>query len=486
MDKLKKLGILLAVLAVVCIATIIVSSHEIKKEKIKASDDIVFEVPSDDVAKLSWEHDGSKLSFSKKDGVWQSDDDASLPVDEDKINELLKLFEEFGVSFIIEEPEKLSDYGLDQPECTISFSTSDKDYTVKLGGFSTMDQERYVSIDDGNVYLVKTDPLDAFNKTLDYFTKSDEIPAPETADSIKVSGSAIDTEYSISYDVNNSAAYSDEDVYYCNNEALDSEKVKSYLEAVSEVSLDNCVDHNFSEDKLGEYGLDQPVLSVDISYPKTDDKGKKTGETGEYSFSIGIDPKDKDKFDAQGKLLEDSSEDTADATSDADSDKESSASTYIRFNDSKLVYKLSDEDYKTLTAAKLGDFVKSELIPSGFDKAESIDFELDGNTYTFTGNKKLVGGTDWSYNGSTVDISNIQSAIEAVKANAVTDETPTLKKELSIHLKSSDSSHPDETLDIYRYNGSDCILVSPDKSSKLVSRKSVVALCEAVYSIVLG
>ena len=85
-----------------------------------------------------------------------------------------------------------------------------------------------------------------------------------------------------------------------------------------------------------------------------------------------------------------------------------------------------------------------------------------------------------------MDISNIQSAIEAVKATAVTDETPALKKELSIHLKSSDSSHPDETLDIYRYNGSDCILVSPDKSSKLVSRKSVVALCEAVYSIVLG
>ena len=74
MDKIKKLTILLVVLAAACIATIIVSHHEIKKEQIKETDALILEVPADSVTKLSWtlSDTDTALSFTKQEGSWVS------------------------------------------------------------------------------------------------------------------------------------------------------------------------------------------------------------------------------------------------------------------------------------------------------------------------------------------------------------------------------------------------------------------------------
>lgn len=504
MAKLKKLCILLGVLAAVCIATIIVSNHEIKKEKIKNSDEVILEVPSDTVSSLSWTYDGNTLSFTKQDDTWSYDADPTLPVDPDKIDQLLKLFEEFGVSFVIEEPESLDQYGLDKPECTVSFTADGKDHTLKLGGFSTMDSERYVSIDDGNVYLVKTDPLDAFDKTADDFIKSDEVPELSSAEKISIGGSSVQA-FDISYDADNELSYSDEDVYYCGGTPLDSESVSDYLNAVSSVSLDSCIDHSFTDDRLSDYGLDKPYLTVSISYDKTDENGKKTAETGDISFAIGIDPKDTSKLAASdGNTSGDKPQSASSAASDdsktgsnsdsglaapdeTDADStEDSIRAYIRFNDSKLVCSLSQDDFDRLTAAKLKDFSKKDLLPVSFDDVEGIDAELDGEHYTFTGDRRLTGGRDWRFDGESIDISDIQSAVEAASYDDISDTEATLKKEIGLSFKTTNKHHPVIGIDIYRYNGSDCIAVSDSGSSMLIPRSKVMALTEAIYAIVLG
>lgn len=154
MKRSKKIYILLGVLVAACIATISIRRIEEHKEKIRNSDEIIMTVPVDTVKTLSWKNETTSLSFHK-DEKWIYDEDEAFPADEEKINELLKLFEEFGASFIIEEVEDYGQYGLDDPKCTIKLSTEEQSYEVKVGDFSAMDYERYVSIGDGNVYLVK-------------------------------------------------------------------------------------------------------------------------------------------------------------------------------------------------------------------------------------------------------------------------------------------------------------------------------------------
>ena len=53
---------------------------------------------------------------------------------------------------------------------------------MTLGDFSTMDSERYVSIGDGNVYLVKEDPMDKFDAEISDMLARDEIPDLKQAD----------------------------------------------------------------------------------------------------------------------------------------------------------------------------------------------------------------------------------------------------------------------------------------------------------------
>ncbi len=514
MDKIKKLTALLVVLAAVCIATILVSHHEIKKEQIKETDELILEVPSDSVTKLSWtlSDTDTTLSFTKQDDSWQSDDDATLPVDSDKIAKLLETFESFGASFIIEEPESLDQYGLDKPVCSISFTSDSKDYTVLLGGFSTMDQERYVSVGDGNVYLVSTDPYDTFNKELDYFTKTDEVPELEDAVALKFSGSLTGNGYEISYDADNAASYSDEDVYYNGDIALNSKSVRSYLKTLASLDLSDCVNHTLTDEELSQYGLDKPLLNVDISYDVTDDNGKKTGDQAAISLAIGVDPADADKLkldetygneevnaaasastdgslaDGNRSLEPNASDNNSDSTG---SDKEESEdasddiTAYIRFNDSKLVYKLSKSDYEAVTAVTKGEFNKKDLLPISFDDVDSITVALDGEEYTFTGTRKLMGGREWSYNGETLDISDIREAIEAATAADASDTTPTLKKEISLSFATQNKHHPDIHVSIYRYNGSDCIMQADDGTYQLIKRSKVVSLCEAIYAVVL-
>ena len=138
MSRSKKLLLLLGVLAVVCVATFCVSLYQEHKEQIKTSDQIILEIPEDSVTALSWTYDGQSLAFHKDD-VWYYDEDETFPVNEDAISALLEGFQSFGVSFIIEEVEDYGQYGLDDPERTITldYTTQDEDgnetaHTVSL------------------------------------------------------------------------------------------------------------------------------------------------------------------------------------------------------------------------------------------------------------------------------------------------------------------------------------------------------------------
>ena len=196
MKQSKKIYILLGVLAIICVATFSVNKVKEHKEKIKNSDEIILEIPSDLVKSLSWEYESNNLAFHKED-KWYYDKDKEIPVSEEKINEFLAQFEEFGVAFIIEEVEDYSQYGLDKPICQVNLSTEDKSYEILLGNYSSMDSQRYVSIGDGHVYLVKKDPLDYFDATLNEMIDNDKTPEFDKVTDIKFEG---DETYSITYE----------------------------------------------------------------------------------------------------------------------------------------------------------------------------------------------------------------------------------------------------------------------------------------------
>lgn len=472
MKRAKRLSALLILLVVVCAAAIAVMQMEERQEQIEATGEIVLEIDSEAVTSLSWEYADTSLAFHK-DGTWLYDEDAAFPVDQEKIGELLAPFEAFGVSFVIEEVSDFGMYGLDDPVCTISLSTADQDYTITLGDFSELDEERYVSIGDGNVYLAKSDPLKAYDTVLSDLIDQDESLAYDRVSAIRFSGTA---DYSISYAEDSPDAWFSDDVYFTEDSGetvpLDTDLVESYLENLTTLHFTDYVTYNVTEEELSSYGLDQPELSVEVDYTWTNADSESV--SGTYVLSIS---RDAEQLAA------------AQAAEEAGEEPEA-VTAYVRMGDSQIVYRVSEDTCEALLAGSYDDLRHREVLRADFDTVTALDITLDGSTYTIAtdGSEDEDGNRIWTYGETEVDFSDLRSTLEAMGADSAEDFTPedtSCQEEIRLTARLSGETRPETEIILYRYNGSDCLAEVDGGEFALVSREAVVDLIEAVYAIVL-
>lgn len=464
-SKIIRLYILLGILVVACIATFAISRHEEEKELIKNSDEIILTLDSDSVTALSWEYNDTTLSFHK-DETWLYDEDESFPVDDEKIAALLEQFQEFGVSFIIEEVTDYSQYGLDEPTCTISITAGEENYEIELGAYSTMDSERYVSIGDGNVYLVTHDPMEDYEVEISDLIKHDEIPDLSDATGIQFAGTE---NYEIIYEEESTNTYCADDVYFTDNKPLDTSTVSDYLDTVSSLSLSDYVSYNVTEEELQAFGLDTPDLTVTVNYPVENEDEETSTET--FVINIGR-----------------NQEELAEAKESEDEDAEYNVTSYARVGDSQIVYQITSLNYTNLTAVAYDDLRHKEILTASFDDIYQIDITLEGTDYTLTTTEdeeteELV----WHYTeDEELDISGLQNAIEALEADSFTEEEATQKEEISMTVYLNNENYPEIQIAFYRYDGDNCLAVVDGQTISFISRSYVVDLIEAVNSIVLN
>lgn len=452
MNRSKKLYILLGVLAVVCVITFAVCKYEEDKEQIKNSDEIILEILGDEVQSISWEYDSEEFSFHK-DENWLYDEDEAFPVDEEKINDLLEVFEEFGVSFVIEDVEDFEQYGLDDPICTINIETEDESYEIKLGDYSTMDSERYVSIGDGNVYLVSTDPADSYNVELSDMIKHDEIPDFDEVNEIQFAGAE---KYQIVYEEESANTYCADDVYFTDDKPLDTSNVDSYLNTISNLGLTDYVTYNASEEEVETYGLADPELTVTVQYTVEEDD-EETEET--FILNVARDPE--------------AEEDEEDVTG------------YVRIGESGIIYEITSSEYESLMAASYNDLRHEEILSADFADIYQIDISLEGEDYTITSEEK-DDEIIYYYGEEELENADLQSAIEALVATEFTEEEPEEKEEISFTVYLDNENYPEVKVELYRYDGDNCLAVVDGEPVALVARTYVVDLIEAVNAIILN
>lgn len=486
MKRAKKLYILLGVLVAVCAITFGVSRYQTRQEEIKNSGEVILEVPTDSVESLSWDVGNRSFSFHKEttegdtdsESIWIYDEDDVFPVDKTKINNLLSCFESLTAAFVIENPEDLGQYGLTDPSCTINFSDGETSYTVLLGDYSPMDSQRYVSIGDGNVYLVSEDPMEEFDVELSKMLDDDDIPYLEeegTTTSIRFSG---EINYEIAYEADSDNTYRADDVYFTEQNGrqvpLDSTRVSDYLHEVSFVFPDEYVTYKATDEDLAACGLDNPQLVIEADYNTEDEDGNTVSNS--FTMSISRDPDE--LAEAQSSDAETTSEDEADTETEE-------ITAYMRIGDSKIIYRLSGEDYETLMAAGYNDLRHTEVLPADFADIAQIDISLEGTDYTITSEGDAEERT-YFYEDEELDIADLQSAMQTLTADSFTDEQPTEKEEIHLTLHLDLEGEPSAEIGLYRYDGSYCLAVVDGTPMCLVQRSYVVDLIEAVNAIVLS
>ena len=470
MRKATKLYALLGVLLVVCIAAFAVSRYEEKKEQIKNSGEVILEIPTDSVTALSWTNESGTFSFTK-DETWVYDDDNAFPVDEEKINDLLEQFTSFAAAFAIDDVEDYAQYGLDEPICTIHITAGEESYTVELGDFSKMDEQRYVSIGDGKVYLVSHDPLDEFDSVLRDMILDDTIPEFDTAKQIAFTGSE---NYTISYDEETKSICAD-DVYFTDGKPLDTAVITEWLTSLHELDLTNYVSYNVTDEELETFGLDEPALAITLDYSSSDEDGNET-DSGTFVLHLSQNPEEQAAYE---EAIANEEDELPDVT------------CYARVGESQIVYQITQSEYDTLTDVSYDALRHQKVFTADFDTVTSIDVTLEGENYTFIctppedADDTDTEGT-WTYQGVEFDIFDFSYALRVLSATSFTDEAPTGQEEISLTLHLNNEDFPTFTLTLYRLDGESCIACVDGESVAFVSRDKAVDLIEAVRAVTLG
>lgn len=470
MRKATKLYALLGVLLVVCIAAFAVSRYEEKKEQIKNSGEVILEIPTDSVTALSWTNESGTFSFTK-DETWVYDEDNAFPVDEEKINDLLEQFTSLAAAFAIDDVEDFAQYGLDEPICTIHITAGEESYTVELGDFSKMDEQRYVSIGDGKVYLVSHDPLDEFGAVLRDMILDDTIPEFDTAKQIAFTGSE---NYTISYDEETKSICAD-DVYFTDGKPLDTAVITEWLTSLHELDLTNYVSYNVTDEELETFGLDEPALAITLDYSSSDEDGNET-DSGTLVLHLSQNP---EELAAYEEAIANEEDVLPDVT------------CYARVGESQIVYQITQSEYDTLTDVSYDALRHQKVFTADFDTVTSIDVTLEDENYTFIctppedADDTDTEGT-WTYQGVEFDIFDFSYALRALSATSFTDEAPTGQEEISLTLHLDNEEFPTFTLTLYRLDGESCIACVDGESVAFVSRDKAVDLIEAVRAVTLG
>ena len=462
MRKAAKLYCLLGVLLVISGAAFAVSRYEEKKEQIKNSGETILEIPTDSVTALSWTNEEGTWSFTR-DETWTYDGDAAFPVDEAKINDLLSQFQSFGAAFTIEEVTDFGQYGLEKPTCTIDITAGETGYTVRLGDFSKMDEERYISIGDGNVYLAVHDPLEEFDAVLRDMILDDTVPEFDTVQEIHFEGAE-------NYTVTRSEetkSLCDADVYFTDGKPLDTDNVDAFLKQIKNLSLTDYVSYNVTSEELTNFGLEEPELTVSLDYTTEE------GETGTVTLTLSQNPEEKTAYE---EAVAQDKEDLPDVT------------CYARVGDSQIVYEITQSTYDRLTAVSYNTLRHQELFTGDFDTVTSIEITLSGeeSTFTYTPAEKNSEDGTWTYGETEIDVADLKNAILDLTAADFTEEKPTGQEEISVTLHLDNENFPTWKSVLYRYDGTNCVAAVDGKPTALVSRSQMVALTEAVNAIVLG
>ena len=503
MHRSKRLLILVGVLAVMCAAAFLATRVQEQQEQVEASGETVLAIDAGNVASLAWTSGEAEYAFHK-DGTWIYDADEAFPVSAEALEELLAPFSSFNAAFVIRDVTDYAQYGLEEPECTIEIGTAEASYTIALGDMSAMDDQRYVSIGDGNVYLAVSDPMDAFAVELSDLIDNDEIPQMDTVTALSLTGAV---EESIAYVEAGGPSYSDEDVYFLQSGEeslpLDTDLVEDYLGGIRDLVLTDYATYNATEIELASFGLNDPTLTVTVEYEQQAEAAEEGAEpettAGTLALHIG-----------RVEEAEESAEETAESAEDI-SQEEAQYAYYLRVGDSQIVYNLSDADGEALFAASYDDLRHRQLFWGDFDDVTQATILLDNQTYTLTAQTAETAETGedadaaaesaehtataaaeddaestWICNGEPVDVTGIRDKLAALTAEAFTSEAPADQLEISLTLDRNDADVPQVRIQLYRYDGASCLAVLDGEPAALVAREDVVDLMEAVRTLLLG
>ena len=451
MKRGKKLFLLLLALAVLLGTTFAVKALAPKGTESQEVYTTIFTVNPEDVTDLHWKY-SEDVSVVKEDDTWVYAEDAAFPLDSSYIDTMLDALSEITSAKTIENVENWDQYTLEAPVCEINFTAGGTEYTIKVGEETTLGNQRYLSIGDSNAYLVDATFLDAFQYGLYDILKMEEVPQMDNVLSLEHLSS--DGNYTIENKEGSGLAYSDEYIWFLNDQPLDTDLTENLLRYVTDTTWQECV--NYHAEDLSKYGLDSPAATLVVHYTQEEDSQEQT-----FSLEIG-----------------DSCEN----------------GYHARISGSNMVYTIPATAAEALIFTTYADLRPEDVLLMDWDKVSSMDITLDGETYTLRITRTTSTDEDgnetqevtYTLDGEEVDGDSILDALDDLTSTGYAAEDPGENpEEIRFVIHQNHQNFPEVELVFYRYNSTSCMVTLNGEPTVFVNRADVVSLVETVNDQVL-
>lgn len=217
------------------------------------------------------------MAFEKEDGSWYYAKDKAFPLKQSYLETMESEFGNVNATRALENPDALSDYGLDEPAYTIQLKTMDGTQTNLYIG-DTAGEDYYLTLDDKkDVYTVESSVVSAMMYDLNDMIQFEEFPTIGSGNLQKV----VITENG------------NETVYDSQN-TDDSEAIAGIAGGLGAVSYSACENYNVKVEELKQYGLDRTNrITVEVTYTNDKDEEEtlklyigKTDDSGTYRYVL--------------------------------------------------------------------------------------------------------------------------------------------------------------------------------------------------------
>ena len=178
MKKQKKQFFIIICILVLCVGGYLVAKNLPDKEEttVGTESHTVTSIVQDNVTGLSYLYEGDIVDLVKEDGVWKSNEDKSLSLDQTAISNMLSYVCSITTDTVIENPESVSEFGLTNPENTICLTLADgSSVQLLVGDYLDIAEAYYAQLaGDTNVYTIANYIPSTFSKSLDMLVAEEE------------------------------------------------------------------------------------------------------------------------------------------------------------------------------------------------------------------------------------------------------------------------------------------------------------------------
>ncbi len=490
-NRKKALVIAIICLAAAAILYLLAVKLNQKEAAADSSDDslVISSVDSDQITAISYEKDGKSLSFIKEDSTWYDAEDKSFPLNQDSLTTMTNTLGAVSATRKLENPEDLSEYGLDAPVLTVRYTASDgKEAEFSVGDTNDAAGGTYLKISgDDAVYLVASDFADTFNSDIYQMADMESFPTI-TSDSItdiNVESGSHTLEIKNDSDGGRTVLENGEEQENCAESS-----VTQFVNTVTGITFKSHVEYNCKD--LSKYGLDKPTADIAVDYTTTETVSSGESETIAESAQETMDTEETES-ETETETVEVAKQLVLHIGS-----QNENGDYYAALDGSKEVHVISADTVKELIEKKASDFTDNTILSGTLNNAKSIDVTIGSDSWHLVKEEVVKADTaaeseteaeteeKW-YAGdnelSLTDLSSVYSDLSSMSAEKILDKAaePSGDAAISVTIKWEDDT--ETTVSFTVYDSSFHLAEINGEARKLVNKRDVEKLIEDMTAL---